>query len=91
MRPHGPSLSHTAPSGQSAGPRSDWATLRRLFPYLWRYRWRVGIALTFLISAKMANVGVPLLLKELVDNLAPAPGSAAAMLVVPVGLLVGCA
>ena len=88
MRPSGPSLSATAPSAQPATPRSDWATLRRLFPYLWRYRWRVAIALTFLISAKMANVSVPLLLKELVDSLAPAPGSAAALLVVPVGLLV---
>ena len=25
-------------------PRSDWTTLARLLPYLWRYRWRVGIA-----------------------------------------------
>jgi len=88
MRPPGPSLSATVPASQPAAARSDWATLSRLFPYLWRYRWRVGIALTFLIAAKMANVGVPLLLKELVDNLAPTPGSAAALLVVPVGLLV---
>ena len=88
MRPSGPSLSATAPSAQPSAPRSDWATLSRLFPYLWRYRWRVGIALTFLLSAKVANVSVPLLLKELVDNLAPTSGSAAALLVVPVGLLV---
>ena len=74
-------------TGAPAAPRSDWATLRRLLPYLWRYRWRVGIALGFLLAAKLANVGVPLLLKDLVDSLSIRPGSAAALLVVPVGLL----
>jgi ABC-type multidrug transport system fused ATPase/permease subunit len=58
-------------------PRSDWATLRKLLPYLWRYRWRVGIALAFLVAAKVANVGVPLLLKELVDGLSIKPGDTA--------------
>ncbi len=69
-------------------PRSDWGTLARLLPYLWRYRWRVGIALGFLVAAKVANVGVPLLLKELVDALSIKPGDAAALLVVPAGLIV---
>jgi ABC-type multidrug transport system fused ATPase/permease subunit len=55
---------------------------------VWRYRWRVGIALAFLVAAKVANVGVPLLLKNLVDALAIKPGDTAALLVVPVGLLV---
>ena len=68
--------------------RSDWATLGRVLPYLWRYRWRVGLALGFLVAAKLANVGVPLLLKQLVDSLAIPPGGAAAMLVVPVSLIV---
>ena len=77
-----------APPTSAAGPRSDWATLRRLFPYLWRYRWRVGVALLFLIGAKVANVGVPLLLKALVDRMTIKPGDAAALLVVPVGLIV---
>jgi ABC-type transport system involved in Fe-S cluster assembly fused permease/ATPase subunit len=45
-------------------------------------------ALSFMVGAKLANVGVPLLLKNLVDRLAPRPDSAQAMLVVPVGLLV---
>ena len=69
-------------------PRSDWATLARLLPYLWRYRWRVGIALAFLLGAKVANVGVPVLLKHLVDAMTIKPGDAAALLVVPAGLLV---
>jgi ATP-binding cassette, subfamily B, heavy metal transporter len=77
---------------ESGRDRSDWITLRKLLPYLWRYRWRVGIALAFLLAAKLANVGVPLLLKRLVDSLAIQPGApgsvAAVMLVVPVGLVV---
>ncbi|MFY7854521.1 MAG: ABC transporter transmembrane domain-containing protein, partial [Rubrivivax sp.] len=68
--------------------RSDWSTLARLLPYLWRYRWRVGIALAFLVAAKMANVGVPVLLKHLVDSLTLKPGDPTALLVVPVSLLV---
>ena len=87
MRPHASTLPPVPDGGSPAAPRSDWATLKRLLPYLWRYRWRVGIALGFLLAAKLANVGVPLLLKELVDSLSIRPGSAAALLVVPVGLL----
>ena len=68
--------------------RSDWGTLQRLFPYLWRYRWRVGAALAFMVAAKLANVGVPVLLKHLVDSLSIKPGEPMALLVVPVGLLV---
>jgi len=70
-----------------AAPRSDAATLRKLLPYLWRYRWRVAIALGFMIAAKLANVGVPLLLKQLVDSLSIKPGDLQAVLVVPMGLL----
>lgn len=69
-------------------PRSDWDTLKRLFPYLWDYKWRVMAALGFMVAAKMANVGVPLLLKDLVDTMSFKPGAASAMLVVPVALLV---
>ncbi len=68
--------------------RSDRDTLARLWPYLWAYKGRVVLALAFMIGAKVANVGVPLLLKSLVDKLAPNANSAQAMLVVPVGLLV---
>ena len=67
--------------------RNDWNTLKRLLPYLWEYRWRVLIALLLMVGAKLANIGVPLLLKQLVDAMNVRPGSAEAMLVVPVGLL----
>ncbi len=76
------------PVAASPAPRSDWATLRRLLPYLWQYKWRVIAALGFMIGAKLANVGVPVLLKNLVDTMNPATREAAALLVVPVGLLV---
>ena len=61
--------------------------MQRLFPYLWRYKWRVMAALVFMVGAKLANVGVPVLLKNLVDSLTVKPGSASALLVVPVALL----
>ncbi len=61
--------------------------LRRLLPYLWQYKWRVLAALMFMIAAKLANVGVPVLLKHLVDALDVRAGDAKALLVVPVGLL----
>ncbi|TWO72174.1 ABC transporter ATP-binding protein/permease [Caenimonas sedimenti] len=74
-------------SAAPAQPRSDWITLRRLFPYLWQYKWRVVAALAFMVCAKLANVGVPVLLKELVDTMDMKPGDASAVLVVPLGLL----
>jgi ATP-binding cassette subfamily B protein len=76
------------PGPEVAAPRSDWGTLRKLLPYLWRYRWRVAVALAFMVAAKGANVAVPLLLKQLVDGLTIQPGSPQALLVVPLGLLV---
>ncbi len=90
MRRSGEAISshHHVSAGQPArSDRSDWATLRRLFPYLWHYKWRVMAALAFMIGAKVANVGVPILLKNLVDAMSIKPGSAASLLVVPIGLL----
>ncbi|WP_374256731.1 ABC transporter ATP-binding protein/permease [Aquabacterium sp.] len=76
------------PSSSSDVRRTDRDTLARLWPYLWAYKGRVILALAFMVGAKLANVGVPVLLKELVDRLAPQPDRAAALLVVPAGLLV---
>ncbi|XAH22927.1 ABC transporter ATP-binding protein/permease [Xylophilus sp. GW821-FHT01B05] len=92
MRRYGEAATISAPGAPAtAAPvpaRSDWATLARLFPYLWQYKWRVLAALSFLVGAKVANVGVPLLLKQLVDRMTPhgAPG-VQAVLLVPVALL----
>jgi len=75
---------------QGAGTRrSDWQTVRNLLPYVWHYKWRVMLALTCLVAAKVANLGVPVLMKKLVDSMNIAPGNPAALLVVPVGLIVG--
>lgn len=76
-----------AAGGQAAG-RSDWSTLKRLFPYLWQYKYRVVAALAFMVAAKVANVGVPVLLKELIDAMDVKAGDPSAVLVVPLGLLV---
>ena len=83
MRHHG-GTSSQAPAAAHSG---DWHTLSRLFPYLWQYKWRVGFALLFMVGAKLANVGIPLLLKQLVDSMHLQPGDARTVLVVPVALL----
>jgi len=64
--------------------RRDWANVRALLPYLWEYRGRVLLALACLILAKVANVGVPIVLKGLVDHLDADVATAMAM---PVALL----
>ena len=78
----------TSPAEAKGKPESnDGRTLKRLLPYLWAYKWRVLAALVLMVGAKVANVGVPVLLKHVVDALNIQPGSAQALLVVPVGLL----
>jgi len=61
----------------------DWATIRSLLPYLWEYRGRVVAALACLVAAKLANVGVPLVMKGIVDRL----DRDTALLAVPLALL----
>ena len=88
MRHPGSSYPRIPSSTVTLAQDTDWHTLKRLFPYLWEYKWRVMAALTFMVGAKVANVGVPLLLKELIDNMTPQPTVAQAVLVVPIALLV---
>jgi ATP-binding cassette subfamily B protein len=66
-------------------PRSEWRAVAMLLPYLWEFRVRVAIALVFLTGAKLANVAVPLIMKEVVDSL----DARAAILAVPLALLAG--
>ncbi|KVG13863.1 ABCB family ABC transporter ATP-binding protein/permease [Burkholderia thailandensis] len=90
-----PASSEPAPI--ATGPRNDWQTIRSLLPYLSAYKLRVAFALACLIGAKVANLGVPVVMKRIVDSLASvqhltalgrAEQSAAVVLAGGVGLLV---
>src|SRR3990170_2907068 len=63
--------------------KNEWRALGTLLPYLLEYKWRVVIAMAFLVTAKLANVGVPLVMKEVIDGL----DAETAMVAVPVALL----
>ena len=89
MRHHGESSPPVASSAANIPKDSDTQTLKRLLPYLLTYKWRVAVALLFMVGAKLANVSVPLLLKDLVDAMSFKPNDPAQILVVPVALLLG--
>lgn len=85
-----PASSLPLPAAGTRGvARGDWQTIRTLLPYLWAYRIRVLLALTCLIAAKAANVGVPVVLKGIVDALTPGTPAAQVALAVPLGLVLG--
>ncbi len=86
MRRHATS-SEPPPAGAAA--RGDWRTIKSLLPYLLAYKWRVGLALSFLIAAKVANLGVPMVMKRLIDAMNVSPSDPRALLVVPVGIILG--
>ncbi|MEX1664788.1 ABCB family ABC transporter ATP-binding protein/permease [Zhongshania arctica] len=64
----------------------SWATLRDLVPYLMAFRSRIGLALLCLIAAKVASVGLPFILKNIVDQLDK--NDQPAILILPVALLI---
>ncbi|WP_054286411.1 ABCB family ABC transporter ATP-binding protein/permease [Gulbenkiania mobilis] len=75
-------FTHTGPAPTE---RNDLKTLKTLLPYLWAFKGRVLTALSCLIAAKVANVIMPLYLKDIIDELSVP----ATMLAVPVGALIG--
>ena len=80
MAAHG----HSGPVPEQSKLRgNEWRSVRVLLPYLMEYRGRVLLALAFLVSAKLANVSVPLTMKGIVDGLDPK----LAVVAVPVALL----
>ena len=65
--------SSTPLPGGASRQRSDWRVIKDLLPYLLEHRTRVALAIACLIAAKFANLGVPIVLKDLIDamNLDP--------------------
>ena len=74
--------------GPNLESRHDWQTIKTLLPYLWQWKWRVVFALACLLAAKLTNVAVPMVFKEIIDSFT-LPGSKLeqALLLVPLGLL----
>jgi ATP-binding cassette subfamily B protein len=59
-------------------------TLKALIPYLLEYRSRILLALGCLVAAKVASVGMPFILKHIVDAMDAGAGTLVAL---PLGLL----
>ncbi len=74
--------------GSGGASRSDWRVIKDLLPYLLEHRTRVALAIACLIAAKFANLGVPIILKDLIDAMNLKPGSLQIYLIVPAGLIV---
>ncbi len=66
----------------------NWSVLRKLVPYLLRYPRRLALSLALLIAAKIASVGLPFILKHIVDALDAGDAGLDEVLLVPLGLLV---
>jgi ATP-binding cassette subfamily B protein len=69
--------------GQKPFELHIWPTLKTLFPYLWEFKWRVSFAMLSLIAAKLVGVGVPVVFKNIVDQLS----TGQQMLLFPAALL----
>jgi len=81
------------PAPAAVRQKTDWQVLGTLLPYLLEHKARVVAALLLLAGAKGANVGVPLVMKAIVDRLAPgaanAQNAATVAIVIPAALLIG--
>ncbi len=51
------------------GNREDWNNLKKMLPFVWSYKGRVILALGCLVISKLAMVGIPIILKYIVDSL----------------------
>ena len=80
-------LNQESQNSQTASKSSDWKVIANLLPYLWTFKGRVILALSCLIAAKVANLGVPILLKKMIDAM-DVPSEAQALVVVPMALIV---
>ncbi len=67
--------------------RADWSNIKQMLPFVWAYKGRVLSALGCLVISKLAMVGIPVVLKYIVDILDAERGTFTATL--PVILLLG--
>lgn len=65
---------------------NDWQNIRNMVPYIWDYRGRVLLAVATLLVSKLAMVGVPIVLKHIVDAL-DTSSSRQAVVTLPIALL----
>lgn len=54
---------------EPAGLNEAWDVLKTIWPYLWEFRARMGVAFVLLVLAKVATVTMPWALKHIVDSL----------------------
>ena len=59
------------PSLYFEGPidKLNWQVIKLLWPYLFEFKIRISIAIACLVVAKLASVGLPFVLKDIVDTL----------------------
>ncbi|NQY82242.1 MAG: ABC transporter ATP-binding protein/permease [Alphaproteobacteria bacterium] len=67
----------------------NWAMIRTFLPYLFpekrKLRWRVSLAMVFLVLAKLVGVGTPYLSKQLIDAFEPITENT--LIALPLGLI----
>lgn len=86
MRPASHTLDVEVNSVSTVPTRNAPQTLALLWPYLWHWRTRVVVAMACLLAAKLAVVGIPVVLKHIVDRFASAPNLS--LVLVPIALIV---
>ncbi len=87
---HSAALADRAEKTPPASVREQFKALASLTPYLWPrgetgLKARVVLAVALVLSAKLFNVGAPLMLRQAVNALSPRYG---ALIVLPVGLVI---
>lgn len=80
-------MSKSIPDNEEDNGVIDWHTLKQLFPYLLEFKSRIFFALLCLVFAKLASVGMPFLLKDIVDDLDLKTAAVSSILVIPLALL----
>ena len=66
----------------------DWSVVKQIWPYLTEFKRRVFLAVMCLVLAKVASVGMPFVLKQVVDGLDAQMGDASTLVLVPIALIV---